>query len=132
LIFLFKWQPDLKTKQPAVEENAPVYFAQQIINNACATQAMLSILLNQPDTELDIGEQLKQLKVLVHAPQCRSGAPCTLSCAEHCSGDQKPNILFHLYFILSWCMLKSADTLGSSCPEISAQSVGRVASHRMS
>jgi hypothetical protein len=66
LIFLFKWQPDLKTNKPAIEENAPVYFAQQIINNACATQAMLSILLNQSDTELEIGEQLKQLRVRVH------------------------------------------------------------------
>ena len=63
LIFLFKWDPTLKTEKPATEEDAPVYFAQQIINNACATQAMLSILLNQPDSELEIGDQLKQLRV---------------------------------------------------------------------
>lgn len=63
MIFLFKWDPTLKTEKPATEEDAPVYFAQQIINNACATQAMLSILLNQPDSELEIGDQLKQLRV---------------------------------------------------------------------
>lgn len=71
LIFLFKWEQNLETDKPATEGDAPVYFAQQIINNACATQAMLSILLNQPDTELEIGEQLKQFRV------CR----CHLLCA---------------------------------------------------
>lgn len=77
LIFLFKWQPDLKTAKPAVEEDAPVYFAQQIINNACATQAMLSILLNQADKELEIGEQLKQLKVTVDIGMCNPPSQST-------------------------------------------------------
>lgn len=63
MIFLFKWQANLKYEKPALEEDAPVYFAKQIINNACATQAMLSILLNQSDADIEIGEQLKQLRV---------------------------------------------------------------------
>lgn len=45
------------------EENSTVYFAQQVINNACATQALLAILLNQDDQELNIGEELRNLRV---------------------------------------------------------------------
>ncbi|RIA84832.1 ubiquitin carboxyl-terminal hydrolase isozyme L5-like protein [Glomus cerebriforme] len=64
LIFLFKWQGgnDSSRLHPeadlSVDEN--VYFAKQVINNACATQAILSILLNCP--MIDLGADLENFK----------------------------------------------------------------------
>ena len=61
-IFLFTWDPNLLKKLPQTNfaENAPVYFAKQIANNACATQAILSLLLNSE--VIDIGERLTEFK----------------------------------------------------------------------
>ncbi|SAL98073.1 hypothetical protein [Absidia glauca] len=61
LIFLFKWvngQP-----QPVMTDSGPtdhIFFANQVITNACATQAILSILLNRDD--IDLGEELSNFK----------------------------------------------------------------------
>lgn len=63
MVFLFKWQKggNKAANDFPVDQNADhVFFAKQEINNACATQAILSILLNRDD--LDIGEELKQFK----------------------------------------------------------------------
>lgn len=62
LIFLFKWQPeeDDRPTVPLNEYQGKVFFAKQVITNACATQALLSILLNRNDIEL--GKELSDLR----------------------------------------------------------------------
>jgi ubiquitin carboxyl-terminal hydrolase L5 len=61
LIFLFKWKPEKDER--LVVENPPenLFFARQKINNACATQAILSILLNADD-RIHLGDELTQFK----------------------------------------------------------------------
>lgn len=61
-MFLFKWQQGVQTAQRAIEDAPQIYFARQVITNACATQAMLSILMNQGDA-VDIGDDLRNLRV---------------------------------------------------------------------
>lgn len=54
LIFLFKYKTESKDeKRPELAEGVPgVFFAKQMITNACATQAIISILMNRPQLEL--------------------------------------------------------------------------------
>jgi ubiquitin carboxyl-terminal hydrolase L5 len=61
-VFLFKWTsgPD---ERPTVEAaDHGLFFAQQVIQNACATQAILSVLLNAPAEKLEVGPHLKEFK----------------------------------------------------------------------
>lgn len=57
LIFLFKWKPD--KRDVAQVETPNVYFAKQVVSNACATQALINILLNCQD-KVEVGEKLKE------------------------------------------------------------------------
>ncbi|KAL8944820.1 MAG: hypothetical protein Q9216_000242 [Gyalolechia sp. 2 TL-2023] len=59
LIFLFRWREEDADKQ---EPSCPkgIWFANQTVNNACASVALLNIVNNVP--ELDLGDQLEQFK----------------------------------------------------------------------
>ncbi|CAN8236221.1 unnamed protein product [Cochlearia groenlandica] len=61
LILLYKWRPEETDNRVVITEPNPnFFFASQIINNACATQAMLSVLMNSSSVE--IGSELLELK----------------------------------------------------------------------
>ena len=60
LIFLFKWKQEKDPRPPESDYHGKVFFAKQVINNACATQAILSVLLNCRHIEL--GQQLTEFK----------------------------------------------------------------------
>lgn len=71
LIFLFKWRQADDSKADIVRDSRleRLFFAKQVINNACATQAILSILLNAPikrtdkdDIGIELGETLQNFK----------------------------------------------------------------------
>eukprot|EP01105_Mastigella_eilhardi_P024868 TRINITY_DN658_c1_g1_i2.p1 TRINITY_DN658_c1_g1~~TRINITY_DN658_c1_g1_i2.p1 ORF type:complete len:362 (+),score=118.52 TRINITY_DN658_c1_g1_i2:50-1087(+) len=65
LIFLFKWKEEPISANSAWcldAFNCPdVFFASQVINNACATQAIISILMNC-DNSVDVGDELRAFK----------------------------------------------------------------------
>ena len=39
-----------------------IFFARQVINNACATQAIMSVLMNIEDSAVNLGDTLKEFK----------------------------------------------------------------------
>jgi len=63
LIFLFKWDGKTETQsQGAVvndQDHPELFFARQMINNACGTQALLSVLLNIKDEAVKLGDTLQ-------------------------------------------------------------------------
>ena len=60
LIFLFKWNQETRDTREVDHSDPKVFFASQVVNNACATQALLSILLNRP--EIELGDELDRFK----------------------------------------------------------------------
>lgn len=71
LIFLFKWQKQdsIEESSQAFAKNPPesLFFAKQVINNACATQAVLSVLLNTTHEHLKLGSTLADFKEFTSA-----------------------------------------------------------------
>uniref|UniRef100_A0A8B9KW57 Ubiquitin carboxyl-terminal hydrolase n=1 Tax=Astyanax mexicanus TaxID=7994 RepID=A0A8B9KW57_ASTMX len=64
LIFLFKWQPGEEPAGSIVQDSRldQIFFAKQVINNACATQAIVSVLLNCTHSDMHLGETLTEFK----------------------------------------------------------------------
>jgi len=64
VIFLFKWTADDEPAGTIVQDSRldNIFFAKQVINNACATQAILSVLMNIQDTGVTLGPTLQELK----------------------------------------------------------------------
>lgn len=64
LIFLFKWVQDDEPSGSIVQDSRleKIFFAKQVINNACATQAILSILLNSRHVDVQLGPTLSEFK----------------------------------------------------------------------
>uniref|UniRef100_F6ZHF1 Ubiquitin carboxyl-terminal hydrolase n=1 Tax=Ornithorhynchus anatinus TaxID=9258 RepID=F6ZHF1_ORNAN len=64
LIFLFKWQPGEEPAGSVVQDSRldTIFFAKQVINNACATQAIVSVLLNCTHRDVHLGETLSEFK----------------------------------------------------------------------
>lgn len=64
LIFLFKYVEEVD-ERPILDEEATngLIFSRQVVTNACATQALLSVLLNAPN--IDLGDELTEFKSFV-------------------------------------------------------------------
>ena len=69
LIFLFQWIGEVQaqhaaTKEPLEESAIPpnLFFAHQVTTNACATQAVLSVLLNSADMKEKLGNVLGEFQ----------------------------------------------------------------------
>ena len=64
LIFLFKWKADDEPQGSVVADSRldKIFFAKQVINNACATQAILSVLMNSSHSDIELGETLSSFR----------------------------------------------------------------------
>ncbi|XP_060863370.1 ubiquitin carboxyl-terminal hydrolase isozyme L5 [Metopolophium dirhodum] len=64
LIFLFRWIGEDQPDGPIVRDSRieKLFFAKQVINNACATQAILSVLFNCHHPDIELGTTLSEFK----------------------------------------------------------------------
>ena len=60
LIFLFHWKQEPNEEEVELSCPEDLWFANQVIDNSCASLALLNIILNVPD--LDIGDHLSQFR----------------------------------------------------------------------
>jgi len=62
LIFLFKYRSgEAPSASVETDSTGDVFFASQVITNACATQAILSVLMNCP-AQVELGQELRNMK----------------------------------------------------------------------
>uniref|UniRef100_A0A7S2ABW8 Ubiquitin carboxyl-terminal hydrolase n=1 Tax=Alexandrium andersonii TaxID=327968 RepID=A0A7S2ABW8_9DINO len=62
LVFLFKWDKETDDRPAVDAADHGIFFAQQVIHNACATQAILSVLMNATAENVDLGPHLKEFR----------------------------------------------------------------------
>uniref|UniRef100_A0A7S1VDG5 Ubiquitin carboxyl-terminal hydrolase n=1 Tax=Sexangularia sp. CB-2014 TaxID=1486929 RepID=A0A7S1VDG5_9EUKA len=65
LIFLFRWDSSTTGPPPGAQfaPDAPVFFASQVVTNACATQALLHVLLNvEEGAGVQVGKELSDFR----------------------------------------------------------------------
>jgi len=64
LIFLFKWRPGEEPSGSVVADSRleEIFFAQQVIQNACASQALINLLMNCDHDDIDLGPILHEFK----------------------------------------------------------------------
>lgn len=62
LVFLFKWRSEKDDRKFETDIPKDLFFANQVINNACATQAILSILMNIKSDKVQLGKALTDFK----------------------------------------------------------------------
>lgn len=74
LIFLFKWvgTGDDSTRDGVEETSASDnhYFAHQVITNACGSMALLNCVLNVDDPNVELGDELSNLKTFSEGMPC--------------------------------------------------------------
>ena len=82
VIFLFKYISKTNYKPKVlIDYDKDLYFAKQVIVNACATQAILAILLNN-DQNINIGETLKDLKAFTNEMDPSLKGLCFADCEK--------------------------------------------------
>jgi len=69
LIFLFKCIDNKKSEGSLVTDSRmeSIFFAKQVISNACATQAIINMLLNVNDENISLGDNLTEFKTFTQS-----------------------------------------------------------------